>query len=265
MFEIRLSIYLNCFTFGSRPRRIFYAVIVEGLSLLGLLSFTPRGLLDLRMVPKFTQGLTFLAVVAVFGTYYVSRSAAKESFSPILHTRFIPGLITIGYLTLGLVATSIGYLVHVEIYQISSSLSLQEFRIGICIGLIFGFLILFYYDRYEIKAPGNYYRFEDASEKMLEDYRFLETSNLPPINLTGRYKALENSVRETAEILEDSATRDGTKLAQDMNTWVDEFSSKPEPAKGQIVNNSGIPQEKELKNLRCEFNSVIKRILKIHS
>lgn len=260
MSESRFSLYLNCFTFGAQPRRIFYAVILEGLGLLGLLSFTSEGLLDTGMLPQFTRVLTVLAAIAVLATYYVSRSAAKDSFSAILHTRFVPGLIAIGYLALGLFATSAGYLGHALIYQNPVPLTLHELWIGICIGLIFGFLILFYYDRYEIKTSGDYYRFEEASEKLLDDYEFLEESELPPIKLTGRYEALENSVRETAEILSDSTTRDGAKLAQDMNQWVEKFSSKPEPAKDQIVGNSEIPQEEELKDRRQEFKSVVKRV-----
>ena len=255
--------YLDCFTFGARPRRIFYAVILEGFFLLGVLSFTPEGLLDTSMLPQFTGVLTAVAVVLVVGTFLISWSAAKDSFSPILHTRFVPGLIATGYLALGLLAIGAGYLAHVLIFQTSLFLTVQELWIGICIGLIFGFLILFYYDRYEIETPGDNYRFNEASEKMLEDYRFLEESKLPPVKLTKRYQALEDSVRETVDILEESKTRDGVELARDMDQWVDEFSSKPEPAKDRIVANSETPQQEELKDRQQEFKSVVKRVRRI--
>lgn len=258
-----LYLYIDCFTFGARPRRVFYAIILEGFFLLGVLSFTPEGLLDTNMLPQFTGILTVVAVVLVVGTFLISRSAADDSFSPILHTRFVPELIATGYLILGLLATGVGYLSHVLIFQTSLLLTPRELWIGICIGLIFGFLILFYFDRYEIETPGDNYRFNEASEKMLEDYRFLVESELPPVKLTKRYQALENSVRETVDILEESTTRDGVELARDMDQWVDEFSSKPEPAKDRIVANSESPQQEELKNWRQEFKSVVKRVRRI--
>lgn len=261
--EKRLYLYLDCFTFGARLRRVFYAIILEGFFLLGVLSFTPEGLLDTSMLPQFTGVLTVVAVVLVVGTFLISRSAADDSFSPILHTQFVPDLIAAGYLTLGLLATGAGYLAHVLIFQTPLFLTLRELWIGFCIGLIFGFLILFYYDRYEIETPGDSHQFNEASEKMLEDYRFLEESELPPVKLTKRYQALEVSIRETVEILEESTTRDGVELARDMDQWVDEFSSKPEPAKDRIVANSEPPQQEELKDRRQEFKSVLKRVRRI--
>lgn len=252
--------YIDCFTFGARPRRVFYAIILEGFFLLGVLNFTPEGLLDTNMLPQFTGILTVVAVVLVVGTFLISRSAADDSFSPILHTRFVPELIATGYLVLGLLATGAGYLAHELIFQTSLLLTPRELWIGICIGLIFGFLILFYFDRYEIETPGDNYRFNEASEKMVEDYRFLEESELPPVKLTKRYEALEVSVRETVDILEESTTRDGVELARDMDQWVDEFSSKPETAKDRIVANSEPPQQEELKDRRQEFKSIVKRV-----
>ena len=258
-----LFLYLDCFTFGARPRRIFYAIVLEGTFLLGVLSFTPDGLLDISMLPRFPQVITVVGVVSIPVTYLISRSIAKESYSPILHTRFVPGLIAAGYLALGLLATGAGYLAHVLIFQISPIPTLRNLRIGIYIGLIFGFLILFYYDRYEIETPGDNYRIKDVSNQILENYRLIEDSELPPIKLTDQYLMLEDSVRATREILDDSTTRDGDKLARDMDQWVDEFSSKPEPAKDRIVGTSMPPQEEELKERRQEFLSVIKRIRRI--
>lgn len=263
MSEGIFPLYLDCFTFGARPRRIFYAVLLEGFFLLGVLSFTPEGLLDTGMLPQFTEVLTVVAVILVVGTFLISRSAAKDSFSPILHTRFVPVLIAIGYLALGLLATGAGYLAHTLIFQTSLVLAPRELWIGFCIGLVFGFLILFYYDRYEIETPRDHDRFNEVSEQMLEDYRFLKASELSPVKLTKRYQALEDSVRETAEILEKSTTRDGMKLAQDMNRWVDKFASKPEPAKDRIVSSSEPPQQQELKDQRQEFKLVIKRVQRI--
>lgn len=98
---------------------------------------------------------------------------------------------------------------------------------------------------------------------MLDGYQFLETSDLPPIKLTESYQSFENSIHQTAEILEESTTRDGVKLSRDMNQWVEEFSSKPEPAKGQIVGCSATPQEEELNDLRQQFNSIINRVRKV--
>jgi len=109
MSDNRFSLFLDCFTFGGPPRRIFYAVILEGVFLLGLFSFTSEGLLDTSVVPRFTEVLTVAAVVTSLGAYLISRSAAKDSFSSILHTDFVPGLIAAGYLFLGELATGIGF------------------------------------------------------------------------------------------------------------------------------------------------------------
>jgi len=258
-----LSGYLDCFTFGSRPRRIFYAVILEGLFLLGVLSFTPEGLLDTGIVPRFSQVLTLIAIVLTVGTYLISRSASIDSLSPILHTPFVPMMIAAGYLILGLVATSIGYFLHAWIFNISLTPGSGEITIGVRLGLIFGFLILFYYDRYEIEMPGNHFEFREASSGLLEDYRSLAESEEPPIRLTGEYKSLENSVREVASVLEQSTTKDGISLSREMNRWADEFSAKPEPAKGRVVGCSEMAGQEELKDLQQQFKSMIERIRRL--
>jgi hypothetical protein len=215
------------------------------------------------MLPKFPQVLSILAAVAVLSTFFITRSAAKDSLSPVLNTRIIPGLIAVGYLSLGLIATGAGYIAHVLIYPTSLSLSLRDALVGVNIGLIFGFLILFYYDRYEIETSGDNPRFKEASGELLENYEYLEKSDLPPIKLTEAYNALEDSVRETAEILDNSTTRDGIVLAKDMDQWVGQFSKKSGPAKGRIVGNSETPQQEELKDRRQEINSIIKRVRRI--
>lgn len=263
MSENRFSVYLDCFTFGAQSRRIFYAIILEGMFLLGTLRFTSEGLLDTSIIPQFNRVLSLLSVTLVIGTFLISRSVARDSFSPILHTRFVPSLIALGYLALGMLATGVGYLAQVLIFQTSPYLTTEELWIGVCIGLIFGFLILFYYDRHEIKTPRNHYQFGVAAEEMLDDYRFIQESEQPPIKLTAKYQALEESTRLVAELLKESTTLGGMKLSSEMRQWVEEFSSKPESAKDRIVGDSGTPQQEELNVLRNEFNSIIKRVRRI--
>jgi hypothetical protein len=263
MSDNRLSLYLDCFTFGGPPRRIFYAVILEGVFLLGLFSFTSEGLLDTSVVPRFTEVLTVAAVVTGLGVYLISRSAAKDSFSSILHTDFVPGLIAAGYLFLGGLATGIGFLLHTWVYQTPLPPTNKEIWVGLCIGVIFGFSILFYFDRYEIEAPDDYYQFEKASEGLIEAKEFLEKTELPPIDLTGRYKALEESMQETADVLKKAKTQDGARLAQDVEACLDDLHGRPEPSKHLIAGDSQSPNQQELKDRRQELKSVIKRIKRI--
>jgi len=258
-----LSLYLDCFTFGGPPRRIFYAIILEGVFLLGLFSFTSEGLLDTSVVPQFTEVLTVAAFVTGLGAYLISRSAAKDSFSSILHTDFVPGLIAAGYLFLGELATGIGFLLHTWVYQTPLPPTNQEIWVGLCIGVIFGFSILFYFDRYEIDAPDDYYQFEEASEEVIKAKEFLEKTELPPIDLTGRYKALEESMQETADVLKKAKTQDGARLAQDVEACLDDLHGRPEPSKHLIAGDSQSPNQQELKDRRQELKSVIKRIKKI--
>lgn len=263
MSDNRLSLYLDCFTFGGPPRRIFYAVILEGVFFLGLFSFTPEGLLDTSVVPRFTEVITVAAVVTGLGAYLISRSAAKDSFSSILNTDFVPMIIAAGYLVLGELATGLGFLLHTWVYQTPFPPTTLEIWIGICIGVIFGFLILFYFDRYEIEAPDDHYQFENASEEVFEVKEFLEETELPSIDLTGRYRVLEDSIQETADVLEKAETKDGAKLAQDIENWLKEFRDCPEPSKHLIAGSSEPPEQQELKDQRQELKSVIKRIKRI--
>lgn len=263
MSDHRLSLYLDCFTFGSPLRRIFYAIILEGVFLLSLFSFTSEGLLDTSVVPRFTEVITVAAVVTGIGAYLISRGASKGSFSPILSGDFVPVTIAAGYLMLGELATGLGFLLHTWIYRISFPPTILEAWMGICIGVIFGFLILFYFDRYEIEAPDDYYQFENASEEVFGDKEFLEETELPPIDLTGRYRALEDSMQEAADVLEKAETRDGAKLAQDIESWLEDFHDRPEPSKHLIAGSSEIPEQQELKDRRQELKSVIKRIKRI--
>ena len=259
----QLSFYLDCFTFGGPPRRIFYAVILEGVFLLGLFSFTSEGLLDTSAVPQFTEVITVAAVVTGLGTHLISQSAAKDSFSPILNTDLVPMIIAAGYLVLGELATALGLLLHTWVYQSSFPPTTLEIWIGICIGIVFGFLILFYFDRYEIDSPDGHHQFETASEEVFEVKEFLEQTELPPIDLTGRYRALEDSMQETADVLEKAMTKDGTKLAQDIEDWLEEFRGCPEPSKHLIAGSSEPPKQQELKDRRQELKSVIERTKRI--
>ena len=263
MTDNRFSLFLDCFTFGGPPRRIFYAVILEGVFLLGLFSFNSEGLLDTSVVPRFTEVLTVATVVTGLGTYLISRSAAKDSFSSILHTDFVPGLIAAGYLFLGGLATGIGFLLNIWVYQTPLPPTNQEIWIGLCIGVIFGFSILFYFDRYEIDAPDDYYQFKKASEGLIEVKEFLEKTDLPPIDLTGRYKALEDSMQEVADVLKEAETQDGARLAQDVEACLNDFRGRPDPSKHLIARSSQFPEQQELKDRRREFQSVIKRIKRI--
>lgn len=263
MSDNRFSIFLDCFTFGGPPRRIFYAIILEGVFLLGLFSFTSEGLLDTSVVPRFAEILTVVAVVTGLGAYLISRSAAKDSFSSILHTNFVPGLIAASYLFLGELATGIGFLLHTWVYQTPLPPTNKELWVGLCIGVIFGFSILFYFDRYEIEAPDDYYQFEQASEGLIKAKEFLEKTELPPIDLTGRYKALEDSMRETVDVLKKAETRDGSRLAQDVEACLDDLRGRPEPSKHLIVGSSQSPEQQELKERRQELESVIERIKRI--
>lgn len=259
----QFSLYLDCFTFGGPSRRIFYAVILEGVFFLGFFSFTSEGLLDTSVVPRFTEILTVAAVTTGIGAYLISRSAAKDSFSSVLHKDFVPGLIAAGYLFLGILVTGIGFLLHTWIYQTPLFPTKQEIWLGLCIGVIFGFLILFYFDRYEIQSPDDYYQFEKASEGLIEVKEYLEKTELPPIDLTGRYKALEDSMQETADVLKKAKTRDGSRLAQDVEACLDDFRGRPEPSKHLIAGSSQFPEQQELKDRRLEFQSVIKRVKRI--
>jgi hypothetical protein len=259
----QLSLYLDCFTFGGPPRRIFYAVILEGVFLLSVFRFTSQGLLDTGVVPRFTVVVTVAAIVTGLGVYFISRSTAKDSLSSILNTNLVPGAIAVGYLVLGELATGFGYLLHTWVYRTSFPPTILEIWIGLCIGVIFGFLILFYFDRYEIATPDDYYQFENSTEEVLEVKEFLGEAELPPIDLTRRYRVLEDSMQATADALEKAETKDGAKLAQDIESWLEEFRDRPEPSKHLITGTSEPPEQQELKDQRQELKSIIKRIRRI--
>jgi hypothetical protein len=231
--------------------------------LLGLFSFTSDGLLDTSVVPRFAEVITVAAVVTGLGGYLISRRAAKDSFSSILHTDFVPETIASGYLVCGELATGFGFLLHTWVYQTALSPTAREVWIGLCIGVVFGFLVLFYFDRYEIETPDDYYRLENASEEVVKAKRFLEGTDLPPIDLTGRYRALEDSMQEMADVLNKAETRDGSRLAQDVEDWLDEFRDRPEASKYLIAGSTEPPEQQELKDRRQELGSVIKRINRI--
>ena len=263
MFWEQTSLFLNCFTFGARPRYLFYAVVLEGTTLTGLLVFKPNWLLDTTVLPNYKLLFSVLGLLAVVSTIAVSFRIARETYSPILHGRLSPLLVALGYLLIGGVVTLLGFLSSIYFFHAPVSLTPSEVQIGLSISLIYGFLILMYYDRFEIETPNNQNEVEEKAQKLLEINEELSNSSQNPINLTGRYEDFSDAACEIVKATKTATTQDGNRLAQDTEQWLEEFDSYREPGKGMIAGPSETPKRSGPKQQREDLESITKRLERI--
>ena len=88
-------------------------------------------------------------------------------------------------------------------------------------------------------------------------------SNKAPIELTDFFESLGGSVDRAADILRESSTDGGKKLARDIEDWLDTYRDKPEISQAAIVDQSRSPEQQDLRNLESEFESIIERLERI--
>lgn len=239
------------------------AMILEGITLFGFLQVTERGLVQVPDPTRFMSTFTLAGVLGLILTFVFSYRMSRSSYSPTLHQKRSPILIGAGYIILGLFATTAAYVTNSVLFGHILVPNQQEMVFGASIGTMFGFFILLYFDRYEFEPPDTRNELESLINNLIEDRQKIEHSSKSPIRLTHLYQSLTESVEEAAKILKESPTNDSKALALEMEEWVQTFRNKPEVSQAAIVEPSRSADDKELKRLRQQFDSIIERLGRI--
>jgi len=262
MFE-RLSLYLDSLLFGVPPHRVITAAVLEGLAVLGYLEVTKEGI-DITTIPNYTLILYAIAVLAAAFSYVIVRRAARASFSPVLHTRFVPGVVTVFYLLLGGLVVSLGFTAHALIFQQPLTVTSSETITAIPLSIIMGASIVFYFDRYEIESPSTTPQLHSASEMLFEKYEVLRNTDQPAINHTQLFEEFEELLEECSNLLEEAQTKDGIRLADDTRSSLESLQNRQSAAlKGRVLSRRQLPKQQELKEQSREISSVLNRVDKI--
>ncbi|UHQ98148.1 hypothetical protein HYG81_21475 (plasmid) [Natrinema zhouii] len=254
---------LSYFTYGALPRRLFVAIILEGLFVLGSLQFTISGFIKISPTSPFLKLIPFLGTISLLATFFFSWRIARTSYSPFLHRRCVPPFIASGYIIIGIAGTGIGYLVHTVLLNTSVAVGLNEAVFGLSVGSIFGFLILLFLDRYEVNTPRNRVDLESKIQSIQSLRSDIEDDDKAPIKLTKNFESLADSVEKCADLLDESFTEGGHQLSRDMKVWTEAFRTYPEIPQASIVDRSRSPQQQELRKMANEFESIIRRLQRI--
>ncbi len=263
MSDSERSISSATFLFGALPRQLLTAVVLEGVTLVGLLQVTSSGYIDLDVIPNYILGTSVLGVLSVILTAIFVFRIGKSSYSPALHEKRNLWIIAAGYTILGISMTVILFFAHSFIVDQPPIATPEEIGFGLSIGSIFGLLILIYISRFGVDTPGNRDELQAAVSKVRQSRREMDDSTKAPIHLTKLYDSLENGMKDVSTCLSQSATDGGRRLARDIDEWVEVFSEKPEVSQAVIVHRSRSPDEEELTELRREFESITARLDKI--
>lgn len=257
------SLSLSTFTLGALPRRLVAAIILEGLSVLGLMQFTSSGprFLGIGLQNQLLAAITGMAAALL--AFYFSYRIARFSFSPTLHRPFVPLLIAIGYLLLGMVIMGAAFAIDSAISGHSPIPNPSEAVFGLSLGSVLGFFVLLYIDRFEIETPDNREKFDTIVATILENHAQIESSEKAPIQLTGSYDSLADSIETASDLLDESMTNQGDRLKRSIQNWVETFREKPEVTQAVIVDSSRSPVGQELTELQNQFEEIIEHLKRL--
>lgn len=263
--NLNLSRRLNVIyyaTFGANRRSTLYAILIEGITLFGILSLSETGYIQFPEVPNLTIIFVSGTLLTLFLMYLLVRSISRETLSPRLQLPLIQLVLVGWYAALGLSTVGAGFVLSSYIAGEFSLPATQELAVGIGIGCFYGLLILIYYDRYVVDTPNKRDEFQRLGAGFLESYDSLSGTDRSPLQLTDDYSAFLCRADELVDLLEKAETPDGKQLYHDMREWTRKFESHREPAQ-DIVINGGNDRKDELQTEHENLSDVIGRIKRL--
>lgn len=176
-------------TFGANRRSVLYAILLEGVSIFGILSLSKGGYIQLPEASNRTELFVASSLVILILMYLIVRFISRETLSPKLQHP-LSQLVVVGcYVLVGVFAVGVGFIFNSYIAEDLALPTRQELVIGSGISCLYGLLILVYYDRTEVDPPNKKGEFQSLGTEFLELYESLSETDRPPLQLADEYTA----------------------------------------------------------------------------
>jgi hypothetical protein len=124
---------------------------------------------------------------------------------------------------------------------------------------LYGLVVVVQITVRNFEPPGNRQELDDLISQLSENRSSAETSS----NHAGFLDSIEENLKEIAERLNEANTPGGKKLARDVEELSKQYRLNPTDVQIILVDSSRSPADKELTDLKTQFESVIKRLNRI--
>ena len=256
----RLPYFKLCsFLFGTRPTLLLATFGVAAFSLPAIFTLSPAGSVESSIKPRHTLWALGATAFLLLLTGIVIRSNSKSTYSPFLHRKIAPFLITGIYVVLVGVITAIATFLYFRFVQKPVPLERPELAVWSTLVSLYGLIVVLQITVRNFEPPGNQQKVGELISEILENRSSAEDCS----NYNAFLEPIEERLEDISEELNNATTPGGKELARDTEELVEKYRSIPTDVQIIVVDSSRSPADKELSDLKIQFESVTERLNRI--
>ena len=250
---------LRSFLFGTRPTLLLATFGLAVSSIPAVFALLPAGTVESLSKPRHTYGALGATVILLLMTTAIIWSNCRSTYSPFLHRKIAPVLITALYAVFVGMITGVATLLYFCFIQRPVPTGNPELAMWSTIVSLYGLVVVVQITVRNFEPPANRPELEDLISQLSENRSSAETSS----NYVGFLDSIEENLKEITERLNEATTPGGKKLARDVEALLKQYRSNPTDVQIILVDSSRSPVDKELTELKTQFELVVKRLNRI--
>mgnify|MGYP006277188917 FL=1 len=250
---------LRSFLFGTRPTLLLATFGLAALSLPAVFTLVPAGTIESTIESRHSYWALGATVVLLFVTTGIIWSNCKSTYSPFLHRKVVPILITAFYVIFVGAITAIATFLYFCFIQKPIPTRTPELAVWSTIVSLYGFIVVVQITVRNFDPPSNRSELEAVVSKFLENCSLAEDSS----NYVGFLDSIEENLEGITAQLDQATTPGGKKLGKKNKKVAERYQSNPTDIQIILIDSSRSPTDKELNNLKTEFESAIERLNRI--
>jgi hypothetical protein len=256
MKEKRPYFKLYSFLFGTRPTLLLATFGVAAFSLPAIFSLSPGGTVESFIKPRHTLWALGTTAFLLLLTGIVIRSNSKSTYSPFLNRKIAPILITGIYVTLVGIIMAIATFLYFRFVQKPVPLRRPELAVWSTLVSLYGLIVVLQITVRNFEPPGNQQKVGELISEIMENRSLAEDYS----NYNAFVESIEESLEEVSKELNDATTPGGKELSRDIGEFVEKYQSIPTDVQIIVVDSSRSPADKELSDLKIQFESITERL-----
>lgn len=250
---------LRSFLFGTRPTLLLATFGLAALSLPAVFTLLPAGTVESTIKPRHTNWALGATIILLLVTTAIIWSNCRSTYSPFLHRKIAPVLITALYTVIAGVITAVATLLYFLFIQRPVPTGNPELAMWSTIVSLYGLVIVVQITVRNFEPPGNRPELKDLISQLSKNRSSAESSS----NYAGFLNSVEGNLKEITELLNEATTPGGKKLARDVEELLKQYRSNPTDVQIIVIDSSRSPADKELSDLKTQFESVTERLNRI--
>lgn len=250
---------LRSFLFGTRPTLLLATFGLAASTLPAIFTLLPAGTVESIIKPRHTYWAIGATVILLLVTTAIIWSNCRSTYSPFLHRKIAPVLITALYVVFVGTITGVATLLYFRFIQRPVPIGNPELAMWFTIVSLYGLVVVVQITVRNFEPPDNRPELEDLISQLLENRSSAETSS----NYAGFLDSIEENLKEITERLDETTTPGGKRLARDVKELLKQYRSNPTDVQIILVDSSRSPADKELTDLKTQFESEIERLNRI--